>query len=103
MNPEETLMETPALTRLIGAYVNEDWPEFYDDVWAAVDDYIESAPVLASSLPMDIEAVLREFPTDEGLEQYLDQLGIGYQPQAGEAGFRPWLLQVSRRVAAPSR
>ena len=62
-------METPALRRLIGAYVNEDWPEFYDDIWAAVDDYIESAPLLASSLPADIEVVLREFPTDEGLER----------------------------------
>ena len=97
------MRETPALRRLIGAYVNEDWPEFYDDIWAAVDDYIESAPVLASSLPSDIEAVLREFPTDEGLERYLDQLGIGYQPQTGEGGFRPWLIQVSRRVTTPSR
>ena len=96
-------METPALRRLIGAYVNEDWPEFYDDVWAAVDDYIESAPVLASSLPSDIEAVLREFPTDQGLERYLEQLGIGYQPQTGEGGFRSWLIQVSRRVTTPSR
>jgi hypothetical protein len=56
---------------LVGAYVNEDWPQFYDDVWAAVDDYIESAPTLASSLPSDIETVLREFPTDEALERYL--------------------------------
>jgi hypothetical protein len=96
-------MEIPALRRLIGAYVNEDWPEFYDDVWAAVDDYIESAPTLASSLPSDIEAVLQEFPTDEGLEGYLDELGIGYQPMTAEGGFRPWLIQVSRRVATPSR
>ena len=95
-------METPALRRLLGAYVNEDWPEFYDDVWAAVDDYIQSAPVLASSLPSDIEAVLREFPTDEELERYLDELGIGYQPQTGEGGFRVWLIQVSRRTGAPT-
>ena len=96
-------METPALRRLIGAYVNEDWSEFYDDIWSAVDDYIESAPLLASSLPSDIEAVLREFPTDQGLERYLEQLGIGYQPPTGEGGFRPWLIQVSRRVTTPSR
>jgi CdiI immunity protein len=99
---EEIAMETPALKRLIGAYVNEDWPEFYDDVWAAVDDFIESAPVLASSLPSDIETVLREFPTDAGLERYLDELGVGYQPQTGDAGFRAWLIQVSRRTGAPT-
>jgi hypothetical protein len=102
MNKKEVSMETPALTRLIGAYVNEDWPEFYDDVWAAVDDYIRSAPVLASSLPSEIEAVLRQFPTDEELTGYLDELGIGYQPQAGEHGFRAWLAEVSRRVPAPT-
>jgi hypothetical protein len=99
---EEIAMETPALNRLIGAYVNEDWPEFYDDVWAAVDDFIQGAPVLASELPSDIEAVLREFPSDDGLERYLDELGVGYQPQTDEGGLRAWLIQVSHRTGAPT-
>lgn len=95
-------METPAVSRLIGAYVNEDWPDFYDDVWAAVDDFIDNAPVLASSLRTEIEAMLREFPTEDGLAQHLDDLGIGFEPSTGDGGFREWLIQVSRRTGAPT-
>jgi len=94
------MTDVPALRRLVGAYVNEDWPEFYDDVWAAVDDFITSAPVLSRRLPSEIALVFDERPSEESVEQFLDSLGMGYQPGPGDGGFTGFLAEVSRRASA---
>ena len=93
------LIETPSLDRLIGAYVNEDWPSVYSSVWAAVDDFVESAPRLAETLPSEIDAITLALPGEEELAEYLDRLGIGYQPQPEDRGFHGWLAEVRRRAA----
>lgn len=90
----------PALKRLIGAYINEDWAEFYPDVWSAVDDFIVGAPLLARDLPSEIESVLRSHSTEDDLEAFLDALGVGYQPTEEEGGYQGWLDQVRLRAAA---
>ena len=93
------LIDTPSLDRLIGAYVNEDWPSLYPSVWAAVDDFVASAPRLAASLPSEIDAITRAFPGEADLAKHLDRLGIGYDPQPEDHGFHGWLAQVRRRAA----
>ena len=95
--------EFPALKRLVGAYVNEDWPDFYADIWAAVDDFIAGAPSLSQRLPSEIELVLRERASEESLAQFLDSLGLGYQPQPGDGGFSGFLTEVARRASAPAQ
>ena len=94
------MTEVPALKRLIGAYVNEDWPEFYEDVWAAVDDFITGAPTLAQQLPAEIDTVLHEQRSEEALEPFLDSLGLGYQPPPGAHRFSSFLTEVARRASA---
>jgi len=95
--------EVPALRRLIGAYVNEDWSDFYEDVWAAVDDFIAGAPTLSQQLPTEIELVLSEERSEDSLERFLDSLGLGYQPQPGDRGFSGFLAEVARRASAQAQ
>ena len=97
------MTEVPALKRLIGAYVNEDWPDFYTDVWAAVDDFIAGAPTLSEQLPAEIERVLQEQRSEEALELFLDSLGLGYQPQPGNHRFSGFLTEVARRASAQAQ
>jgi hypothetical protein len=97
------MTEVPALKRLFGAYVNEDWPDFYDDVWAAVDDFIAGAPTLSHQLPSEIELVLRERQSEAALERFLDSLGLGYQPAAEDSGFSGFLTEVARRASAQAQ
>jgi CdiI immunity protein len=94
------MTELPALKRLIGAYVNEDWPDFYEDVWAAVDDFIAGAPTLSQHLPSEIDVVLNEQRSEDSLERFLDSLGLGYQPQPGDHRFAGFLTEVARRASA---
>ncbi|HET8960686.1 contact-dependent growth inhibition system immunity protein [Nocardioides sp.] len=93
------MTDFPALKRLSGAYVNEDWPDFYDDVWAAVDDFISGAPTLARQLPSEVNLVLHEQRSEGSLERFLDSLGLGYQPQPGDSGFSGFLTEVARRAS----
>ncbi len=97
------MTEVPALKRLLGAYVNEDWPEFYEDVWAAVDDFIAGAPTLARQLPAEIDIVLHEQRSEEALELFLDSLGLGYQPPPGDHRFSSFLTEVARRASAQAQ
>ena len=79
------MTETPALRRLIGAYVSEDWPDFYDDVWAAVDDFISDAPTLARQLPAEINLVLHERRSEDSLGRFLDSLVSATSPNLATA------------------
>jgi hypothetical protein len=97
------MTEVPALKRLMGAYVNEDWPDFYEDVWAAVDDFIAGAPTLSQQLPFEIDLVLNEQRSVDSLERFLDSLGLGYQPQPGDGGFSGFLAEVARRASAQAQ
>jgi CdiI immunity protein len=94
------MTDVPALKRLFGAYVNEDWADFYDDVWAAVDDFVVGAPTLSQRLPSEIDLVLQERGTDDSLEQFLDSLGLGYQPTSGEEDLAGFLREIAARAAA---
>ena len=88
-----------ALSHFVRAYVNDDWPFSYGDVWAAVDDFVRGAPSDARLLPAEIQHVLTDLD-DQQLQQMLHALGLGYLPESGEGGYRGWLAEVSRRVAA---
>ena len=54
---------TPALHRLIGAYVNEDVLDFYSDAWAALDDFIAGTPEKAGAVPGEVTMLLEKYQT----------------------------------------
>lgn len=92
---------TPALHHLVGAYVNEDVFDFYDDVWAALDDFIAGAPDDARTLPGEIATLLETHADEDSLKQFLlYELAVGFLPDPNEGGYRGWLIEVSRRVQA---
>ena len=91
---------TPALMHLVGAYLNLDWLDDYEDEWAALDDFIAGEPQAARALPGEIAMVLTTYPTEEAVHAYLDELYTGYAADPDEGGFRGWLVEVSRRVQA---
>ncbi len=90
---------TPAMWNLAGIYLNQDWPDEYDDEWVALDAFVTEFPQLAPALPGEIDWMLRTFPAEPDLEAYVTGQGAAYVPDA-ELGYRGWLLEVARRVAA---
>jgi hypothetical protein len=94
------MITTPALEHLVGAYLNQDWPDDYPDEWAALDDFISGSPDEARALPGEIAMVLTKYPTEDAVHAYLDELFTGYAADPDEGGFRGWLIEVSRRVQA---
>jgi hypothetical protein len=96
-------MTTPALLHLMGAYLNQDWPEDYADEWEALDDLVLGAKSDAPALPLEIAWVLATYPTEGEIEEYMRSLGSGYAADPDEGGYRGWLIEVSRRVQAAVR
>lgn len=92
------MTSTPALRHLLGAYLNQDWFDFYTDENAAIDDFIRETPDLARELPQEIDDLLAS-GVDAGLEAYLDSIGNEYLP-SDDLGYRGWLSQVADRVRA---
>lgn len=92
------MTSTPALRHLLGAYLNQDWFDFYADENAAIDDFIRETPDLVDSLPREIDDLLAS-KNDSELEIYLDSIGNEYLP-SDELGYRGWLTQIAARVKA---
>ena len=93
-------MHTPALDNLLGAYFHQDWFDEHADEWATLDDFIEGEPRLAPLLPREIDQVLDEMPTEDEVDTFLRSLGSCYTTTREEGGYRGWLVEIARRVAA---
>ena len=90
---------TPALYHLLGAYLNQDWFDFYATEDDAVDAYVKETPDLVDRLPNEIDELVAQYSTDPELELYLDSIGCEYRPSA-DLGYREWLRQIADRVRA---
>ena len=91
-------MTYPALELLVQAYLTIDWVDEYEDVWAAVDDFVANEPV-ASDLPDDVTRLLDAMPTDEELSAFvIGELGSGYPPEEDGLTMTDWLTQVRQRA-----
>jgi CdiI immunity protein len=89
----------PALTLLLQAYLNLDWPDDYGgEPWAAVEDFSRSEPDAAKVIG-EIQSILEQRPTESDLEHLIvDELASGYLPQSDGWTYRQWLAEVAHRV-----
>lgn len=86
------------LRLLFGGYLNIDWADDYDDVWAAVAHFVESE-VLAQRVPSEVAAMLSSGPSEAALRRVvIEQLGSGYLPDADGWRFDDWLTELSARI-----
>ncbi len=61
------MTDFPALTLLLQGYLNLDWPDDYESVWAAVDHFARREPV-AAGLALEVDALLAQYPTEVRLD-----------------------------------
>ncbi|MFF4802759.1 contact-dependent growth inhibition system immunity protein [Streptomyces sp. NPDC001351] len=90
----------PALGQLLGAYLNQDFPDFYDSWQEAVDDYrneMDGDDVRNSV--NEITELLAIVRSDEELEQATDALGLELLPPKG-TNLRQWLESMRHRMTA---
>lgn len=93
------MKDLKALSTLIGGYVNQDWPEEYDDPWAAVERFVQWEPDYAPHLRADIAWLTAQYPSDQDVETVLDRMALGYAAtNDGWSSYREWLLAVADRV-----
>jgi len=85
------------VTELAG-FFHEDWVDEYSGPWEVVADFMDDRPELVAGLPEEVDSLLREYPSEEQLEQFMDGLHFGYHVQAGGWTYRGWLLAVADRV-----
>jgi hypothetical protein len=86
------------LADLVGGYFHQDVFDVYPDEFAAVDNFVKSAPDLAAGLLSDIADLLANETTEDGLRGHLETLGIAIEP--GDLTYREWLTQIADRVRA---
>lgn len=88
------------LYELLGAYLHEDYYVFYGSATKAVEDYLLHAEKEEVEQAIkDIDWVLRQPLTDEGLQRLLvDDLHLRYNPQFNGKTDRAWLLEVRAQL-----
>lgn len=87
-----------SLDYLLG-YLHEDWADDYPDVWSAIEDFALHDVDRATGLRTDIIEAIRRHPTEQGLDQYLFDVGLRYRIAAdGWTSHRDWLLALADRV-----
>lgn len=88
-----------ALAVFVGAYLNQDLFDLYEDEFAALDDFAMQDPKLVRSLPDEITAAVQRNPDEDSLRRFLGELGIEVEPSSGLT-YREWLTQIADRVRA---
>lgn len=85
-----------ALAVFVGAYLNQDLYDFYEDEFAAVRDFAAQDPDLAAELPDEIDTALARHRDEFSLQQFLDGLGLEITPS--DVTYREWLTQLADRA-----
>jgi hypothetical protein len=89
--------EWDELWTLFGAYLNQDFPEEYGDVWNAVRHY-RSETNLADVVRAaeQVRCILAADHDEEQLRAVTHQLGVEYYPPADGWTYREWLTELEK-------
>ncbi len=91
-------MKLPALHQFMGAYLHQDF-----DLVGTIDEnlalFARNSPLLADTLPREIDQVLANALTEAELESLLDEIGCQAAPPDGTT-YREWLTHIAHRVRA---
>ena len=96
MNPLDTLL---------GAYLHDDWPVEYPDVWAAVGAFVtENSSEITNGAHAQVSKLLQQGMTETQLLQVLDEFGCGYYPPGDNTTATEFLtrLEVELRPDNPT-
>jgi hypothetical protein len=91
-------MSTYAGVTELAGFFHEDFMEDYSGPWAVVDDFMDDRPELVAGLPDEVDSILRQYPSEEQLEQFLRGLHFCYYVKADGWTCRSWLLAVADRM-----
>jgi hypothetical protein len=94
---------TSALEYFLSNYFHQDFNVEFGSVWGAVNAFVSEEPGLAQAVPEEIEHLLATRPEERDLDEYLTRLGCQYLAQPDDGGYRGWLTEIARRVAAATR
>ena len=97
------LSHYPTLAHLFGCYINEDWPDDYGTVLAALDDFIRTDRYLVEPAAAEIRELMGRRLSEGDLERELDRLGCNYWPHDDELNHEEWLAQVAGRIRTAQR
>lgn len=92
----------PQLYRL-QAYLHQDWPDDYPDVWAAIDDFLTGATESdARRLVNEVGSILASTNSEDGLQKTFiwDPSGLllQYYPPGDGYTTKGWLEDLQRHV-----
>ena len=90
----------PTLEHLFGVYINEDWPDDYGTVWAAIDDFVRDEPELAELATAEVRELLSRGLSEGELKRVLDNLSCNYWPYGRGSNYLEWLARVAEQLAA---
>lgn len=92
-------MEYPGLEQLLAGFLNQDWPDDYADVWAAVAQFVRLNAEDASLVAAEVDRLLTAAESDADLARIVhEKLGSEYLPATDGWNYRDWLEEVARRV-----
>ena len=96
MIPDES--GTPLRT-LLAAYLNQDWPEEYPDVWDAVADFTNSASAeFVAAAHAELEEILERTLSEPALEALLASYYCDYYPPGDAYTYDGWLRELEVRL-----
>lgn len=92
--------ESRQLSRILGAYLNQDWPDDYgENVWDVVRDFCSSEP--SDTITSVADQVLSILDSDYGemeLKSIFEQLRLEYYPPGDGCSYRGWLVELERFI-----
>lgn len=93
-------LELTQLRQLMGAYFHQDFYDEYGGVMETVDAFVDDDATDVPELLAEIAWVLDAYPAERDVEDLLDSLGCEYRADPADGGYRGWLTQIARRLAA---
>ncbi|MBT1094908.1 contact-dependent growth inhibition system immunity protein [Streptomyces sp. Tu102] len=101
MNPQnawEWNERLPALSQFLGAYLHQNYSEFYASPEAAIDEYVsEAEPDDRAQAAQEITELLTMVSSDQELDTATTALGLDLLPPQGTS-LRQWLELIRRRI-----
>ena len=89
-------MKTEAFSRVISPYLDQDWPDEFQDSSEALSAAVSSEPEeMFGDVCREIDDLLASDLTEEDLEKIVrDQAGCYFAPQSEGHTYRSWLKEA---------